>query len=111
MARAKLSAREFRVVLLIMRQTDGYLRGEDQISPDFFSKKTAIPKSHVSHAVARLKQWGVIAVRPGNPPFYAVRPSPDWAPEAFAENGEPGTHASPKTANGLPKTAKNRYTL
>ena len=104
LACSRLSGREFRIVLFIMRQTDGSLRDEDQISPSFFARKTAIPKSHISHALARLKKLKIISVSPGHPPTYSVNPPSRWDKASFAENGEPD---SPKTARTLAESGEN----
>lgn len=90
LAHAAFSAREFRIVVLVMRQTDGYLRAEDQMAPAFISARTGITKSNVSHALTRLKAWGVLRMSQGNPPFYSVTSPASWAPAAFVENDEQG---------------------
>src|SRR3990172_3881386 len=102
LARARLSGREFRIVLLIMRQTDGYLRAEDQISPAFFAAKTGIQKAHIGNALARLKTWGIISVTQGRPPAYSVKPPGQWAPKSLTENGSPADQDEPKAVNDEP---------
>jgi len=88
LARAKFSGRDFRIILLIMRQTDGYLREEDQISPDYFARKTGLSKSNLSHAIRRLAKLHVITITPGKPPTYSVNPPTQWKPGAFVQMDE-----------------------
>ena len=105
LARSRLSGRQFRAVLFIMRQTDGYLRNEDSIAPAFFTTKTAIGKDHVPHIIKSLQALNVIAVRPGHPPSYSVNPPEEWKPEAFAEIGEEST---PNPARTLAKNGEKQ---
>jgi len=105
LARVKLSGREFRIVLFIMRQTNGYLREEDQISPAFFELKTGIGKDHIPHVLARLQKLGIVTVIPGRPPTYSVNPPQRWKPEVFAKNGEP---FSPNLAISLAENGENQ---
>jgi phage replication O-like protein O len=102
LARSRLSGREFRIVLLIMRQTNGYLREEDQITPAFFQKKTGIGKDHLPHVISKLQNLGIITTTPGNPPFYSVQPPQHWKAEAFtiAKYGE---KSSPNMARKFAK--------
>lgn len=96
LSRTRLSGREFRIVLFIMRQTDGYLREEDQISPDFFARKTGIDRRNLGHALRRLIHSGI--VRRGdntNPPTYAVNPPSQWHKSIFVEID--ATHPSNST--------------
>ena len=90
LATARLSGREFRVVLFIMRQTNGYLREEDQISLRFFRERTGITKSNLCHVLARLSDLNIVAIGPGKPPAYSVNPPEKWKSEAlsarFVEN-------------------------
>ena len=87
--RTRLSGREFRIVLFIMRQTDGYLREEDQISPDFFARKTGIDKRNLVHALKRLIHSGIVRrVDNTNPPTYAVNPPTQWHKSIFVEIDE-----------------------
>lgn len=101
LARSQLSGRQFRAVLFIMRQTDGYLRNEDSIRPGFFTRNTSIGKDHVPHVLKSLQNLRVITIRPGNPPTYSVNPPADWKDAAFAN---PGERTSPNPAR---KFAKN----
>ena len=103
LARSKLSGREMRILLFIMRQTDGYLRNEDAIKPEFFASKTGIGKDHVPHVLSGLHHKNIIAITPGRPPSYSVRPPGEWSRAVFAENGEPD---SPKMARKLAKNGE-----
>jgi hypothetical protein len=105
LARSKLSGRQIRTVLFIMRQTDGYLRNEDRISPAFFARNTGISKDHMPHVLTRLKTLTIIAILPGHPPTYSVNPPDHWSPAAFAKTGE---NPSPKMAKPLAKFGENR---
>lgn len=104
LARSKLSGRQIRTVLFIMRQTDGYLRNEDRISPAYFSRNTGISKDHMPHVLSRLKTLSVIDILPGRPPTYSVNPPDLWHQSAFAKIGE---NPSPKMAKTLAKFGEN----
>jgi phage replication O-like protein O len=106
LARSRLSGRQIRTVLFIMRQTDGYLRDEDRISPGFFARKTGIGKDHMPHVLRRLEALNIIAVTQGHPPTYSVNPPDSWRPAAFAKNGEP---PSPKMATTHAKFGENPF--
>ena len=86
-----------------MRQTDGYLRNEDAISPAYFARKTGIGKDHIPHVLRGLHRKRIIAITPGRPPSYSVRPPGEWSRAVFAENGEPD---SPKMARKLAKNGE-----
>lgn len=105
LACSKLSGRQIRTVLFIMRQTDGYLRNEDQISPAYFAKKTGINKDHTPHVLSSLRKLNIITTTPGRPPTYSVNPPDHWKPAAFAKSGE---NPSPKTAKPVAKFGENR---
>jgi hypothetical protein len=105
LARSKLSGRQIRTVLFIMRQTDGYLRNEDVISPAYFARKTGISKNHMPHVLSRLKSLSIIAVVPGRPPAYSVNPPDRWQPAAFAKMSDT---TSPEMAKPVAKFGENR---
>ena len=88
LSRSRLSSREFRLILFIMRQTDGYLREEDPISPSFFHTKTGIDKSNLSHALKRIHKLNIITITPGQPPTYSVNPPDTWNHSVFVSNDE-----------------------
>ena len=124
LATARLSGREFRVVLLIMRQTDGYLREEDRISPGFFARKTGIGHRNTSRVLARLNKLGIVAITPGKPPAYSVNRPDRWNNDIFeggrvesdadsaAKTGtivtENDANARRKRGPSLPKTTRTR---
>lgn len=99
LARARLSGREFRLVILILNQTDGYLREQDTILPTFFQERTGISRAHLSNALARLRQWNIITQQKHT---FKVNFPLHWAPEAFTYS--PKTVNSPKTVSHSPKT-------
>ena len=78
----KLSGRDFRVLLFILGQTDGYHRTEDKIKPAFFAERTGMAKSNVRVAISRLRALHMI-VKHGQ--FYAVLPPNQWDKDAFIE--------------------------
>ena len=78
----KLSGRDFRVLLFILGQTDGYHRTEDKIKPAFFVERTGLDKSNIRVTVARLRKLHVIA-KSGQ--FYEVLPPDKWDKEIFIE--------------------------
>ena len=78
----KLSGRDFRVLLFILGQTDGYHRTEDKIKPVFFAERTGLDKSNIRVTLARLRKLNMI-VKHGH--FYAVLPPDQWDKEVFVE--------------------------
>ena len=78
----KLSGRDFRVLLFILGQTDGYHRSEDKIKPAFFVERIGLDKSNVRVTIARLRKLNMI-VKQGS--FYAVLPPDQWDKEIFVE--------------------------
>jgi len=105
LARSNLSGRQFRTVLFIMRQTDGYLRNEDSISPAFFARNTGISKDHVPHVLSSLKKLNIITALPGSPHTYSVNPPEFWRQGAFAKSGE---KSPPNPARNLAKNGENQ---
>ena len=104
LARSKLSGREFRIVLLILRQTDGYLRNEDQLSPTFISAKTGISKLNISHATARLKELGIIIITPGKIKTYSVNPPHLWSEKAFVKSDNSFVKSDERHSSNLTRT-------
>lgn len=88
LARSRLSGREFRIILFIMRQTDGYLREQDQISSAFFHTNTGIDKSNLPHTLKKLANLKILTIFPGRPPSYQVNPPAQWHPSIFVKNDE-----------------------
>ena len=104
---ARLSGREFRIVLFIMRQTNGYLREEDQISPDYFARKTGIDKPNLSHSLARLIKLNIVRRAAGtSPPTYSVTHPSYWDRSIFVKNDE---ISSSNLTNVLVKNDEKSY--
>lgn len=78
----KLSGADFRVLLLILSQTDGYIRAQDEIKPYFFSERTGMSKGNVRRTIARLVGWNMISK---NRHIYEVLPPDQWDNEVFVE--------------------------
>ncbi|MBA7704170.1 hypothetical protein ES703_112971 [subsurface metagenome] len=78
----KLSGRDFRVLLLILGQTDGYHRSQDKIKPAFFVERTGLDKSNIRVTIARLRKLNMID-KSGL--FYEVLPPNQWDKEIFVE--------------------------
>lgn len=100
LAKSRLSGREFRLVILILNQTDGYLREEDQLKPAFIAERTGIPRSHIPHVLKRLRQWKIVW---NEGRTYGLNPPSTWDKQVLTKNGE-----KPKTAKTL---AENGETL
>ena len=108
LARSKLSGRQFRMVLFIMRQTDGYLRNEDRISPTFFARNTGISKGNVPRILASLKKLKIITILPGRPPTYSVNPPGHWDRSVLVKNDE--ENSSDSTRNLVKNDEKHSHT-
>jgi phage replication O-like protein O len=131
LAQARLSGREYSMMLVILNQTDGYLREEDQLSPSFLADRTCIPKPHIANVRQLLLDKGIITFRKeGRKEFYApLRPpwrgaaanSPKTVKPPIGQgeppvsvltgNGENEAAEAPRGAhqkrrNGSPKTVK-----
>ncbi len=78
----KLSGRDFRVLLFILGQTDGYHRPEDKIKPLFFVERTGLDKSNIRVTIARLRKLHIIAKSSS---FYTVLPPDQWDKDIFVE--------------------------
>jgi len=78
----KLSGRDFRVLLFVLGQTDGYHRTEDKIKPAFFEERTGLDKSNVRVVIARLRKLNIIT-KHGS--FYEVLPPAQWDKGIFVE--------------------------
>ena len=76
---AKLSGREFRVVIAIMNETDGRLREENAISPAYWEKVTGVDSSNIRRLLASLKGLGIVTSRrEGRQVLYRVQPPSLW---------------------------------
>ena len=80
LARSRLSGREFRCVIFILNQTDGYLRPQDTIRPAFFEARAAIHKAHLGNVLSRLKAWNIVSKTNTT---YKVNPPSQWSPDAL----------------------------
>lgn len=78
----KLSGTDFRVIIFLLAQTDGYRRTEDKIKPAFFEERTDLSRANVRRTIARLRGWHMIS-KQGH--IYTVLPPGQWDKEVFAE--------------------------
>ena len=78
----KLSGRDFRVLLFILGQTDGYHRPQDKIKPVFFVERTGLDKSNIRVTIARLRKLRMIVK---NGASYTVLPPNQWDKDIFVE--------------------------
>jgi len=78
----KLSGADFRVLLFLLGQTNGYHRTRDRIRPVFFVERTGIDKGNIRRTIARLRKWQMITK---NAQFYEVLPPDQWDKEVFVE--------------------------
>jgi phage replication O-like protein O len=65
LATARLSGRDFRVVMAILRCTFGYSRGETKISWNRLSKITGIDRRSLYRILRRLERWNIIVWKRG----------------------------------------------
>ena len=76
LAKTPLTGRQLRLIILIMNQTDGYLREEDHLGPKFLEERTGIAEENCYHVLAGLKARGIVASpRPG---IFKVTPPRLW---------------------------------
>lgn len=101
LARARLSGREFRAILFILNQTDGYLRPDDTIRPAFFEERTGISKAHLANALTRLRHWNIVWQQKH---VFKVNPPQQWAAEAFADSPKTVNSSLPNPDTNSPKT-------
>lgn len=80
LARARFSNHEFRVVIALLNQTNGYLRQEDELSSAFWQALTFMSRQSVHATLNRLVSLGIIAK---NEHRYKVNHPNAWAPEVF----------------------------
>ncbi|MFH1485221.1 MAG: replication protein [Chloroflexota bacterium] len=83
LCQTKLSGTDFRVVLLILAQTDGYVRTQDKMKPRFFQERTAIAPPNLRRTVIRLRKWKIIH-KEGS--YYQVLPPNQWSTDCFLEH-------------------------
>ena len=103
-----LSGRELRIILFIMRQTDGYLREEDQISSAYFHARTGMDKSNLSHTLKRLQKLNILIISPGRPPTYRVNSPDAWDHSIFVKLDETPRQNQRETSS---KMTRNSYVL
>ena len=101
LARAPLNGLDFRLILLVLRQTDGYLRESDQIGPKFLEEKTGLLNEECYRVFKRLKGWSIISSP--QPGVYKVNPPAMWQlptqhPKARPQN--PPKRSSPAEVSG-----------
>lgn len=60
LARMRIPGESYQILNVILRQTYGYRRKEDDISLDFFSEKTGLNKPHVCMAISKLLAMNLI---------------------------------------------------
>jgi len=82
LARADLTGHEYRVVIALMNQTNGYLREEDAITGTFWQALTFLRRQSVHKALRRLIDKGIIAKSDGR---YRVKPPNEWHENAFGQ--------------------------
>ena len=111
----KLSGTDFRIIILILNQTDAYHRDEDKIRPAFFVEKTGLAKGNVRRAMARLRNWKIIS-KQGH--IYTVLSPDKWDKAVFTEQQKlavpstlgsklavPSTLSGNKSASNLKRSA------
>ncbi len=76
LAKAPLTGRQFRLVLLIMNQTDGYLKDTDHLGPKFLVQRTGMSKANCYHVLAELKS--MVIVESPKPGIFKVLPPEHW---------------------------------
>jgi phage replication O-like protein O len=85
LARARLSSQEFRLVVALLNQTDGYLRDQDEISSTFWQAITLMSRASINHTLKRLTVRRVVAAELlEGKTFYRVNHPNHWAPEVFS---------------------------
>jgi len=115
----KLSGTDFRVLLFLLGQTDGYHRTQDDIKPAFFVECTGVDKGNIRRSIARLRKWHMITK---NRRIYEVLPPDQWDKDVFVETKtrlnleavlaeeDTGKRINLE-AETLPSTDQNRFNL
>ncbi len=80
LAHARFSNQEYRLVISLLNQTNGYLREEDKLSLSFLSQLTGMSHQHLCHTINRLVDKNVISK---NGDFYRVNRPAQWSPETL----------------------------
>ncbi|HUV52908.1 MAG TPA: hypothetical protein VMW64_07520 [Dehalococcoidia bacterium] len=85
LARARFTNQEYRVIIALMNQTDGYVRKEDTISTSFWQSITLMRTESLLHTIKGLVAHGVVAVETRDKkPFYRMNHPNEWPPDVFA---------------------------
>lgn len=85
LARARFNNQEYRAIIALMNQTDGYLRDEDDISISFWQSITLMSTESLLHTIKRLIARGVISEETKDKKrFYRLNHPNQWPPETFA---------------------------
>jgi hypothetical protein len=61
LARARLTSQEFRLVVALLNQTEGYLRERDEISSTFWQAITLMSRASIKHTLIRILPEALIA--------------------------------------------------
>jgi phage replication O-like protein O len=80
LAMANFTNQEFRIIIALMNQTNGYLREEDTIASTFWQALTFMSRPSVFKTLRRLIEKGVIAKSDG---AYRLRSPNEWPPSVF----------------------------
>jgi hypothetical protein len=80
LARAKFNNCEFRIIVALMNQTDGYLREEDELSTGFWQSITLMGRQSVTSALSSLLYLSVIS---RNDRAYRLNHPNQWDPGVF----------------------------
>ncbi|MFW6125504.1 MAG: replication protein [Chloroflexota bacterium] len=80
LAHSQFTNQEFRVIISLLNQTDGYLREEDEVSLSFWSRLTGMSKQNLCHTVKRLANLSVIS---RNGKCYRVNRPSEWQPQTL----------------------------
>ncbi|MDY6916857.1 MAG: replication protein [Chloroflexota bacterium] len=83
LCQSALSGSEFRAVILILNQTNGYLREEDNIRPQFFEERACLAQDNLRRTLGRLRERNIISKQGET---YRVLPPSEWSRSAFLSN-------------------------
>lgn len=105
LARAKFSNEEFRIIMALLRYTNGYLQEENSLSLIKLHEITDISKPHLCHKIKRLLDLHVLSRR--DKTVYKVNLPKEWNNSVFSLSSNGPLQALPKQAipQKLPKRA------
>jgi len=107
LARAKLTNQEFRLVIALLNQTNGYLRDKDEISSTFWQAITLMSRASINHTLGRLLERKVVVKEAvEDKTFYRINHPNHWAPEVFSSQSV--CHRSVQLAESLLSRERNR---